>query len=78
MAAPTPLSRRAALLASACAAAGTLWPGRATAQSSVWPVSSIWPAKPIRRLVPFAPGGSSESVARAPAAELSKSLGQSV
>ena len=72
MVAPTPLSRRAALLASACAAAGTLWPGRATAQSS------IWPAKPIRRLVPFAPGGSSESVARAPAAELSKSLGQSV
>ena len=72
MAAPTPLSRRAALLASACAAAGTLWPGRATAQSSVWPV---WP---IRRVVPFAPDGSSESVARAPAAELSKSLGQSV
>jgi tripartite-type tricarboxylate transporter receptor subunit TctC len=40
--------------------------------------AQAWPAKPIRFVVPFAPGGSSEIVARAAAGELSKSLGQSV
>lgn len=39
---------------------------------------SAWPAKSIRFLVPFAPGGTSEIVARSVAAELSKQLGQSV
>jgi hypothetical protein len=39
---------------------------------------SAWPAKPLRLVVPFAPGGSSEIVARAVAAEMSNSLGQSV
>jgi len=37
-----------------------------------------WPAKPVRFIVPFAPGGSSEIIARAAAGELSKTLGQSV
>ncbi|WP_280190115.1 Bug family tripartite tricarboxylate transporter substrate binding protein [Delftia sp. PS-11] len=37
-----------------------------------------WPARSIRFVVPFAPGGSSEIVARSTAAELSKTLGQSV
>ena len=46
-------------------------PGSASAQSG-------WPPKAIRFVVPFAPGGSSEVVARASAAELAKLLGQSV
>ncbi len=37
-----------------------------------------WPSKPLRLVVPFAPGGSSEIVARAAAGEMSKTLGQSV
>jgi tripartite-type tricarboxylate transporter receptor subunit TctC len=39
---------------------------------------STWPYKPLRLVVPFAPGGSSEIVARAVAGEMSKTLGQSV
>ena len=37
-----------------------------------------WPHKAIRFVVPFAPGGTSEIVARSVAAELTKQLGQSV
>ncbi|NBQ87863.1 MAG: tripartite tricarboxylate transporter substrate binding protein [Betaproteobacteria bacterium] len=39
---------------------------------------SAWPNKSIRFVVPFAPGGTSEIVARSVAAELTKQLGQSV
>ncbi|MEO7401230.1 MAG: tripartite tricarboxylate transporter substrate binding protein [Polaromonas sp.] len=39
---------------------------------------AAWPTKPIRLIVPFAPGGSSEIVARSAANELGKTLGQSV
>jgi tripartite-type tricarboxylate transporter receptor subunit TctC len=40
--------------------------------------AQAWPAKSIRLVVPFAPGGSSEIIARATAAEMSKLLGQAV
>jgi len=40
--------------------------------------AQAWPAKAIRFVVPFAPGGSSEIVARTTAAEMAKLLGQSV
>jgi tripartite-type tricarboxylate transporter receptor subunit TctC len=56
------LSKIAAFTAAACCSAAAL------AQS--------YPSKPIRLLVPFAPGGSSTIVARAFSAEMSKGLGQ--
>ena len=37
-----------------------------------------WPTKPLRLIVPFAPGGSSEIVARAVAGEMAKTIGQNV
>jgi len=37
-----------------------------------------WPSKPLRLVVPFAPGGSSEIVARAVAGEMTKTIGQNV
>ena len=40
--------------------------------------AETWPNKAIRFVVPFAPGGSSEIVARTTAVELGKALGQSV
>ena len=39
---------------------------------------TAWPNRTIRLLVPFAPGGSSEIVARTVAAELTTSLGQTM
>ncbi len=65
-------SRRFALSASLSALALCAWPALAQSQSAPWP------SKAIRFVVPFAPGGTSEIVARSVAAELTKQLGQSV
>ncbi len=40
------------------------------------PAQAQWPTKPIRLMVPFAPGGTSSIVARSVAAEMGKGLGQ--
>ena len=45
---------------------------------SPWANSQNYPSKPIRLVVPFAPGGSSSIVARALAGEMEKSLGQTI
>jgi tripartite-type tricarboxylate transporter receptor subunit TctC len=63
------LSRRTVLQAAGAGAATLALP--AIGQSA-------WPSKAIRFVVPFAPGGTSEIVARSVAAELSKQFGQSV
>ena len=57
----------------AAAAATTL----ASLPLLAWPQSS-WPNRPLRLVVPFAPGGSSEIVARAVASEISKTVGQNM
>ena len=69
---PTDRIDRRALLRLGAAATGALaLPASLRAQSA-------WPSKAIRFVVPFAPGGSSEIIARATAAEMQKILGQSV
>jgi tripartite-type tricarboxylate transporter receptor subunit TctC len=61
------MQRRELMLA---AVAAMPWAAQAQTQS--------WPTKPIRLIVPFPPGGTTDVVTRLVAAELTKALGQSV
>lgn len=70
---PTTFTRREALQAGLQAGALVAACGVVAARAQ-----HAWPTRPIRLLVSFAPGGSSEIVARTAAGELSKSLGQTV
>ena len=64
------LSRRSAVLSAALAAAALFAPHTAQAQA--------FPAKPIKAIVPFAAGSATDQIGRAFAAEMSKTLGQSI
>jgi tripartite-type tricarboxylate transporter receptor subunit TctC len=66
----TGLTRRTLLQAAGLAAAVAA-PGLLRAQPA-------WPTRPIRLVVPFTPGGTTDFVSRLVAVELGKSLGQSV
>lgn len=68
------LNRRQVLKAGALATVATV----GMASTTVLAQAAAWPSKPIRFVVPFAPGGTSEIVARSVAAELTKQLGVSV
>ncbi len=68
---PTSAQRRTFLQQATGLALGGLTARQAFGQAA-------WPSKAIRFVVPFAPGGSSDIVARSTAVELTKLLGQSV
>jgi tripartite-type tricarboxylate transporter receptor subunit TctC len=64
-------SKRASLMAMAAGAGAVALPGLARAQSG-------FPNKTIRLVVPYAPGGATDIIGRAAAAEMSKTIGQQV
>lgn len=65
-----PQRRRQFLIGSSLVMASLVAPAAALAQAA-------WPGKPVRIVVPFAPGGTTDILARVLAPELSKAFGQS-
>jgi len=61
---------RRTFLSLAVLAAASLFSATASAQA--------WPSKPIRAIVPFAPGSATDQIGRAFAAEMAKTLGQPI
>ena len=66
---PTLLRRHLLASAAASLVPACLWPHAARAQAA-------WPTKPVRIVVPFAPAGTTDILARALAPELGKAFGQ--
>ena len=65
------MNRRRLVGAGCLLPAAALWPLRGVAQSG-------WPTRPVRIVVPFAPAGTTDILARAAAQKLSESWGQQV
>ncbi len=68
---------------SSCSPAATCWRSPAAPAPPALPAlplraQTAWPTKSMRLVVPFAPGGSSEIVARSLAVELTRAFGQTV
>jgi tripartite-type tricarboxylate transporter receptor subunit TctC len=66
------LHRRALLASALASTAGAVLPLNALAQAGAWP------SKPIKIVVPYPPGGSSDIIARSISVPLSEALGQTV